>query len=423
MPDAMNRIPPGPSERFTPTDSLLDWMGTQFHEFGDIFKASVYGTDVYVTRNPAHAEHILLKNWESYVKGQAIKRVAFLLGKGLMVSEGEFWKNQRRMIQPAFRRESIAGLIGMIRKANSTLLEKWEHAARRHEQVDVTSDISHMVMHLVLQTIFGEDSDRLAADFNILSAEPTRDLEFIEKFRSLGPYVIQLAAQRRRQGTVAKDFLGMLMEARTRHTGQPMPDHQLANEIMTLIVAGHETTASTLNWTWYLLSQHPDVEHKLAKELRGMAGNDFPDLNYLSQFPYARQVIDEALRLYPAGWLLTRKALKDDQLGDYFVPARTEVYIPIYYIQRHPALWTDPDCFNPDRYVTVDAPLRHPQANIPFSAGPRNCIGDLFARVEMQIHLMMVARRLRLHYAHPKRPEFDLGVNLRSKHPFIMAPE
>jgi len=422
MTNTDKKIPPGPSERYSPTESLLEWMGVQFREYGDIFKASVYGTDVYVTRDPVHADHVLLKNWQGYVKGQAIKRVAFLLGNGLMVSEGEHWKNQRRMIQPAFRREAIAELIGVIIRANSALLGKWEQAAEKRENVDVTSDVSNMVMQLVLAAIFGDDYDQVASDFNVLSEEPARDLEFIEKFRSLGRVVVEIATQRRRQGLISRDFLGMLMEARARDTGLPMPDRQLVNEVMTLIVAGHETTASTLNWTWYLLSKHDDVEQKLADELSGVEESEFSDLSYLARFPYARQVIDEALRLYPAGWLLTRKALSDDYLGKYFVPSRTEIYIPIYFIQRNPALWTDPDRFNPDRYTTTDVPLRHPLATVPFSVGPRNCIGELFARAEMQIHLMMIAKRLRLRCVGTKSPELDLGVNLRSKHAFLMSP-
>jgi enediyne biosynthesis protein E7 len=422
MASADKKIPPGPGERFSPTENLLEWMGVQFREFGDIFKASVYGTDVYVTRDPVHADHVLLKNWQNYVKGQAIKRVAFLLGNGLMVSEGELWKSQRRMIQPAFRREAIAGLIGVITSANSALLGKWEQAAKRRENVDVTSDVSNMVMQLVLAAIFGDDYEQVALDFSVLSEEPARDLEFIEKFRSLGRVVTEIATQRRRQGLISRDFLGILMEARARDSGLPMPDRQLVNEVMTLIVAGHETTASTLNWTWYLLSKHDDVEQKLTNELSGVEESEFSDINYLARFPYTRHVIDEALRLYPAGWLLTRKALSDDHLGDYFVPSRTEIYIPIYFIQRHPVLWTDPDRFNPDRYTTVDSPLRHSLAMVPFSAGPRNCIGELFARVEMQIHLMMIAKRLRLRCVDTRVPELDLGVNLRSKHAFLMSP-
>ena len=134
-------------------------------------------------------------------------------------------------------------------------------------------------------------------------------------------------------------------------------------------------------------------------------------------------MIDETLRLYPAGWLLTRRALKDDQLGDYFVPAGTEIYISPYFIQRHPDLWENPDSFNPDRFGPDHLPDRRPQAMIPFSAGARNCIGEIFARVEMQIHLMTIARHLRLRFAETNPPELDVGVNLRSKHDFIMNPE
>ena len=212
------------------------------------------------------------------------------------------------------------------------------------------------------------------------------------------------------------------MEARDRDNGQVMPDRQLVNEIMTLIVAGHETTASALNWAWYLLSQHPEVEAKLSSELHRSVA-ELPNLDDLPKFIYTRQVLDEALRLYPPGWLMTRRALRDDQLGDYFVPAGTEIYISPYFIQRHPDLWEAPDRFDPDRFDPDHSQDRHPLASLPFSAGPRNCIGEFFARVEMQIHLMTIAKRLRLRYVEKALPELNAGVNLRSNQDFIMSPE
>jgi cytochrome P450 len=214
----------------------------------------------------------------------------------------------------------------------------------------------------------------------------------------------------------------MLMGAGDQKTGEAMPDRQLVNEIRTLIVAGHETTASTLNWIWYLLSQHLEVEDKLSRELNHLIGNKFPDLDDLPKFTYTRQVIEEALRLYPSGWLLTRRALKDDQLGDYLVPAGTEVYISPYFIQRHPDLWRDPARFDPDRFAPDRSHERHPLAMLPFSTGPRNCIGEFFARTEMQIHLMMIASRLRMRSVGKNSPELEAGVNLRSKSDFIMKP-
>jgi cytochrome P450 len=200
-----------------------------------------------------------------------------------------------------------------------------------------------------------------------------------------------------------------------------MENNQLVDEILTMIVAGHETTASTLNWVWYLISQHPEVEKKLSNELNTLSTySEFVDL---PRFLYTRQVIDETMRLYPAGWLLTRKALRNDQLGEYFVPAGTEIYVPPYFIQRHPDLWEQPDRFNPDRFGPDNASRRHRLATIPFSTGPRNCIGEHFARMEMQIHLMTIAKSLRLRYI-PSRPiELEADVNLRSRYDFIMYPE
>jgi cytochrome P450 len=417
------QIPPGPVEKYSTTQDLLRWMGDQFNRFGDIFKASVYGANVYASRDPQHARHVLRQNYQNYVKGQAIKRVALLLGNGLMVSEGEFWKTQRRMIQPAFHRTAVDALAKAITASNVALLARWEDAAHRRVSVNVTHDVSGMVLEVVLVSIFGADYKQVAPHFNILSEESARNLGFAQAFRSFEKIILELAAQRRKEKTTATDILGMLMEARDQKSGQAMSDRQLVNEIKTLIVAGHETTANTLSWTWYLLSQHPEVEQKLSSELANLRGSEFSKLEDLPKFAYTRQVIDEALRLYPAGWLLTRRALKDDQLGDYFVPAGTEIYLSPYFIQRHPGLWVAPDRFNPDRFDPYHSCDRHPLAMLPFSTGPRNCIGENLARVEMQIHLVTIASRIRFRPVESNPPELDIGVNLRSKHDFIMNPE
>lgn len=419
----LERIPLGPTEKYDPAQDLLSWLSDRFKEFGDIYKASLYGTDAYVVTGPHYAHYVLRDNWQNYKKGQAIKRVGLLLGNGLMVSEGEFWKTQRRMIQPAFHQEAIGALINVIRTANDALLNEWKRAAEDKRDINVTHDISLMILKIVLVSIFGEDYQQIAGPFNILSDDSARDLHFAQAFRSLGKLVLQVAVQRRKENRISIDILGMLMEARDRETGQPMPERQLVSEIMTLIVAGHETTASTLNWTWYLLSRHSEAEEKLSRELSHLRGSDVPEVGDLPKFTYTRQVIEEALRLYPAGWLMTRKALKDDRLGDYFVPAGTEIYISPYLIQRHPALWDAPDRFDPDRFEPEQSRDRQALAMLPFSAGPRKCIGDFFAWVEMQIHLMTIAKQLRLRCVGGKTAELDAGVNLRSKHDFIMTPE
>jgi cytochrome P450 len=418
------RVPPGPPEKYRTSEDLLQWMDRQFKLFGDTYKASVFGVDVYATRDVEFTHYVLVENWHNYVKGQWIGRVALLLGKGLMVSKGDLWRRQRKMIQPAFNQDSVATATELISSVNAKLLNKWQLAAGRNESVNVTRDVSSTALEVVLRFIFGEDYERVATHFDLLSADPARNPQFASSFRALGKIVLEIIAQRHTAPATSGGILDTLIQAREPHTGNSMPDGQLIDEVLTLIVAGHETTASTLNLCWYLLSQHPEVEEKLSNEFRTVQASTEPiEFGDLDKFAYTRQVLDETMRLYPAGWLLPRKALHDDQLGEYFVPAGTEIYISPYFIQRHPALWENPDCFDPDRFSPENSKDRHRLATIPFSVGPRNCIGALFARVEMQIHLITIVRHLRLRYIQSKPLELDAGVNLRSKNDFIMYPE
>jgi cytochrome P450 len=414
------RIPPGPQEDYRASDDLLDWMNHQFSVFGDIFKASVDEINVYAIRDVEFAYHVLVENWQNYVKGLMIGRVALLLGNGLMVSEGDLWKRQRRMTQPAFSRESIKPLTKVVTTVNSELLRKWGLAALRNESVNVTRDVSAMALEVVLRFILGDDYQQIGPHFDLLTQQTERNVAFARLFRGLAKVILQVIERRRKDHARSTDVLGVLMQARDPQRAQLTQDRQLVDEILTLIVAGHETTASTLSWCWYLVSQHPEVERRLSEELDAA---DFSEFDDLPKFPYARQVIDETMRLYPAGWLLTRKAVRADCLGTYFVPAGTEIYVSPYFIQRNPTLWEEPDCFDPDRFRSDKLRHRHRLATIPFSAGPRNCIGEHFARMEMQVHLLTIARRLRLRYVASRPIQLDAGVNLRCRYDFLMYPE
>jgi cytochrome P450 len=417
------RIPLGPAEKYSSSDDLLTWLGKHLAEFGDIYRASIYGADVYVVSAPEYVEHVLLRNWQNYPKGLAIKRIALLLGNGLMVSKGDLWKRQRRMIQPAFNRASLGKLTGMIIAANQRLLDKWIDSANTHATINVTRDISLTILEIVLLSIFGDDYEQVAPQFRLVSEEAARDLEFAHVFNSLGTTIVEIAAKRRQQNRIAADFLGMLMEARDRDSGQGMSDRQLTKEIMTLIVAGHETTASTLNWMWYLLAQNPHAQEKLSTELSNRSLERIQSPKDLELFKYPRMVIEEALRLYPPGWLMTRRAVSDDQIGEYFVPAGTEIYISPYYIQRHRHFWTAPDAFNPDRFDPATSIGTDQIAMLPFSIGPRNCIGEHLARLEMEIHLITIASRLRLRRLDDREPALAAGVNLLSARDFMMQAE
>jgi cytochrome P450 len=422
MIERRKKIPTGPPIPFHPGDDLRMWIDNNFTIYGDIYRASIYGTTVYVINSPKYIQHVLRQNWANYRKGQAIKRVAVLLGNGLMVSEGDFWKGQRRMVQTAFHRDGVAGLYDVMKSANLKLLDKWEISSRRNEPVNITRDVSFTVLEVTLRAVFGVDYPSVAPFFDILHDDPARNLHFAQAFSDLRRVVRNVIERRHNSATEGADILGILMEARDQ-TGQPMPDDQLIKEITTIVVAGHETTASTLNLIWYLLSQNPNVERLLSAEIGNTGANKFPGIEELPKFTYTRMVIDEALRLYPPGWLLTRRAQKDDWLDDYHVPAGTEIYISPYVIQRHPDLWAEPDSFRPERFNLTDVREKRAAAMLPFSIGPRNCIGEFFARTEMQIHVMTIARRIRLRFAEERPPEFEAEVNLRSKHDFVMSPE
>lgn len=417
------RLPPRAAEPHDASQELVSWMELQRQRLGEIYEASIYSSDVYVVSDPQWVHHVMRKNWQNYRKGLAIKRVELLLGRGLISSEGEFWKTQRRRIQPAFHHTHIAGLRSVIVEANAALLRKWEQAAQAGQSVNVTHDISLMVLEMVLRSIFSEDYPEVAPQFRLLADESARDLQFAQTFRPLRSVVAQIAARRRAEGRHAADFLGMLMDARDRDSGEVMSDAQLVTEIITLVVAGHETTALTLNWTWYLLAGNPAAEESFATELATLPADALPDFAGLQKLAYTNRMLEEALRLYPPVWVITRKALGDDQLGDYFVPAGKEIYISPFIIQRHPELWEAPEQFDPDRFDPEQAKARHPLVMLPFSAGPRNCIGEHLARFEMQLHLLMIGRRLRLRRANAAPLELAFGVNLRNRHDFIMVPE
>jgi enediyne biosynthesis protein E7 len=427
-----NRAPPEAELQFDigSTDDSLERMIELFARHGDTYRVFVPArrSYTYVIHHPDDVKRVLVTNHRNYTKGLGLDRVRILLGRGLMTSEGELWKRQRYMMQPLFHRRVITEFAALIAQANERFIVRWEELARRGEQVNLTDEMSELTLEIVLRSIFGRDLDRLAQQlggnpFEVLTREPSRDLQFAFKFRSLAKLVAELIARRRTEPAEHFDYVAMLMEARDKETGKPMGERELIDEIMTLIVAGHETTASGLNWTWYLLSQHPQAEAQLHRELDAATELPAPTLAQMEALPYTQQVINEALRLYPPGWLLSRRTLEADVLGSYPVAAGTNVLLPLYLLHRHPRFWKDPETFWPERFAPEHEAERPRFAYMPFAAGPRHCIGETFALYEMLMHLYKVARRYRLVYV-PDRPlELEAQINLRTRHPLHMRLE
>jgi enediyne biosynthesis protein E7 len=263
------RTPPEPDERFNIGDATdsLERMRELQARFGDIYR--VYSPArrryAYVINHPDDVRRVLVSNHSNYCKGFGLDRVKMLVGNGLVTSEGDFWRSQRHMMQPMFHRRVIAQFGAMIDAANEQFMARWDRLPDGEQLVNVTDEMSELTLEVILRSIFGHDLDRLAQQlggnpFAIITREPARDLTFAYRFRQLRKLVSELAARRRSDASEQFDFIGMLVGARDRTTGAPMGERELIDEVMTLITAGHETAAATLNAAWYLLSQHPEVE-------------------------------------------------------------------------------------------------------------------------------------------------------------------
>jgi cytochrome P450 len=402
------------------TDALTT-LSQLFHRHGDAYRAfsPALERNLWVLSHPDHVRHVLVDYHADFTKGIGIERVAILLGNGLMTSEGDRWRMQRKMIQPAFHRKVIATWMPHIHAATERLAGRWAQAADRNEPVNVTQDMSEATLEVVLLALFGEDLLRFGASFNLLTDHTARNLAFAYKFRQLGKLIMEDVGRRRRENVRSNDIVSLLIDARDRQSGEPMSDRQLLDEIMTLIVAGHETTASSLNWFWYLTTQSPDISGRIHAEVDG--GEQIPpSYAQLEQFPYVRRAIDETLRLYPPGWLLTRRSIGPATIGDFSLPPRTDVLISPYLIQRHPAYWPEPDRFDPDRFLPERSAERNRFVYLPFGLGPRACIGEHLALIEMHAHAIMLARRFALALVPGQTIEIEPQVNLRTRQPVHM---
>jgi cytochrome P450 len=424
--------PPEPEHSFDlgGDDESLARMIDLFARLGDTYR--VYSPArkayVYVINHPDDVKRVLVSNHRNFTKGIGLDRVKILLGNGIMTSEGEFWRRQRYMMQPLFHRKVITEFASTIDTSNETLLQRWDAAATRGAPINVTDEMSEMTLDIILSAIFGKDLTRLAADgaenpFAVVSREPTRDLRFAFKFRSLSKLVLELIKKRRSESAEHFDFLAMLMAARDKESGDAMSERELIDEVMTLVVAGHETTASGLNWTWLLLSQNPDCERKMHAEIDAAPQWRPGSLVDMESLAYTHQVAEEALRLYPPGWLLSRRTIEPDTLGGFAVPAGADVLLSPYIFHRHPRYWVEPEAFRPERFDAAHESERPRFAYMPFAAGPRHCIGETFALYEMLMHLYKVGRRFRLVRADNEPIEIEAQVNLRTRKPLMMKLE
>jgi cytochrome P450 len=399
---------------------------------------------VYLVVHPEGVKHVLQDNARNYSKDTfQYNLLSSITGRGLLTSDGDFWLRQRRLAQPAFHRQRIAAFAELMTGYAEAMLVRWEGFAARGEPIDVAAEMMHLALQIVCKALFsieiGGAADELAqATLVVLDHIVGRartfgmvpqwlptpgNLRYRKALAVLEDAVNATIAHRRRDAGTTADLLAMLMSARDAETGQGMTDRQLRDEMMTILIAGHETVASALAWTWYLLAMDPAAEAKLHAELAAVLGGRTPEVDDLPDLRYTQAVFEEALRLYPPAWIITRKALAGDEIGGYRVPANALVVTSPYVTQRQAALWPDPEAFNPDRFSETRSADRPRFAFYPFGGGPRLCIGDQFAMTEAKLVIATVAQRCRL-ISLPGHPiAVEPGVTLRPKHGLLMRIE
>ena len=430
------KLPPGPSSKSW-TDSFKDYSRDPLaylprlaREYGDIATMRYYNFRVYFVSHPDLIEEVLVTRNRSFIKGRILRANKRLFGNGLLTSEGDFWLRQRRLAQPAFHRRRIASYADTMVRFAERLLEEWKSG----QECDIHVEMMRLTLQIVAKTLFDADVDRearqvghaleaimeLNSDFRKLILTPSwlptpRNIRAAIATRRLDKIIFRFIEQRRASGKDAGDLLSMLLAAQDED-GSRMSDRQLRDEAMTIFLAGHETTANALSWTWLLLAQNPAVETKLHAELAAVLAGRAPSLDDLANLRYTGHVITESMRLYPPAWGMARLAIEDTEIGGYPIPKGCGVSLAQWVVHRDPRWFDAPEEFLPERWEG-DLMKRLPRfAYFPFGGGPRQCIGNSFATMEATLLLATIAQHFRILLV-PGHPAVPMpSITLRPRH-------
>jgi len=390
----------------------------------------------HLLRHPDYVRHVLVENAKNYGKQtRGYAKLRGMLGSGLVTSEGDFWKRQRRIANPAFHRERIAHFSELMVNCASEMLDGWKESVASGKPFDVSREMMRLTLRVIGLTMLSTDvqaqssavgdaiDDLLHITIRRINSVlgwpewvPTEQNRRYDRARSaLDGIVNGMIAERRRSAKDRGDLLSMLMSARDPETGEGMSDTQLRDEAMTVFVAGHETTANALTWTLCLLSRHPDAERTLRREIREVCGDRLPKLEDLDRLVYTEKVIKESMRLVPPVWIIARSAIEDDVIGGYRIPKDTWIFVSPYLMHHEPRFWENPEGFDPGRFSPEEEAKRPKGAYFPFALGPRKCIGESFAMMEARLILASIVQRTRLELVPGRSIELDPTVTLRPK--------
>jgi cytochrome P450 len=389
----------------------LDFLLRLAREHGAVARFRLGPRTAYLISDPDAAKHVLQDHYKNYRKGSPYARARFAFGDGLITSDGEHWLRQRKLMQPVFHKQHFPEFARVMTRTIAEAIAGWQPG----RPINLAHELRNLALAIATRSLFTtdveRDAGRVAQLFNQVNAWfsggsksgylippwfPTpANLRLRQALAELDALVLGIIRARRQAATRPDDLLSLLMAARDEADGSAMSDRELRDEAMTLLFAAHETTGTTIAWVLCLLSKYPDVLARVAAEAARMLGGRTPEFEELQGLVYTKQVIEETMRLYPAGPIIPREVVADDEVGGYAIPAGSVVFLSPYVMHRDPARWDNPEAFDPERFRPEEVAQRHRFSYLPFVLGPRQCIGNHFALTEMLCAIPMIVSRFR----------------------------
>lgn len=413
----------------------LEFMRNITREHGDFVKVMAGPQPIYVVSNPDYLQRMLRDNYRNYRKPDLLyKSASKVIGNGLVISDGDFWFRQRRMMQPHFHRKYLSLLTETMTHTISGVLETWEGYSESGDVVNMGQEMSRITMGIITNTMFGtdtlssDDMETISRNMPFLIDHATLrgympfipdwlplpgDGEFEVKLQNIRDIVTRFIDLKRQEQGESADLISMLLNSVDEETNEQMTNEQLFDEAMTIFLAGFETTSTVLTWFWHVLNENPEIEAKLREEIETVLGKETPDIESLKQLTYSRMVFQETMRMYPPVPLLPRVAVEADNLGDYEIPANATLVMFFYGAHYNPDVWENPDEFMPERFTPEQSKGRSQFAYLPFSAGPRKCLGDEFAMMEGVLAMTMMLQKYKVNLVPEHKVEPKLAITLR----------
>ncbi len=391
--------------------NTLNFFEKNCKTMGPIYSFRLMKRNFYVLNHPDFIKHVLVTNAKNYDRKISYSFLEEMLGQGLLTTEGEEWKKRRRMAQPAFHKEQLEKLLVQMEVSIKTCINRLEQKAS--DKIDLYSEMNHFAIYVLSNSIIHtnlESKEQLVeqslldaltylakkrfSPFKVINNLPSKIKRKGKKgIAELKKIVFDIIKARRNSAEFHADLLSMLMAATDEETNAKLTDIELRDEVMTMFIAGHDTTAVALTWAIYLISKHPEVEEKIVKEIKENFKGESLTMADLRNFQYTRMVIQEVMRLYPPVWTFGRKTLKDDEVNGYYFPANTYLTMPSLFVHRNPEFWEKPDDFYPEHFLPEKVKERNKHAYYPFSAGQHLCIGEHYAIMEIQLVLINLLQK------------------------------